>query len=171
MGETIKGEFSANTVTKELDRIDTTRLGWIKKLDAETNTIWVDYERNQAQVPLPAKLANPWISWKDLMEAISKEATARIDFEDGNPLKPIIRDIFYSISAIKETHQQSTKKRVIHIEAEEIILKGNKRVVIQSGKAKTTYIAEGGELIEEAEQIDSSASKNQRIKGGKVFLN
>ncbi|MCG8336295.1 MAG: hypothetical protein MJE63_17445, partial [Proteobacteria bacterium] len=111
------------------------------------------------------------ITLEDLEEAIERSATVQICFENDNPLKPIVKDIFYSVRSRNNSKKNSTLNKVLRVEAEEIILVGNKRVVIQSGNVKTTYEADGGGLITEAGQIESSASKNQRIKGKSLFLN
>ncbi len=63
------------------------------------------------------------------------------------------------------------KDQIVRIKAKEIILEGEKRVVIKSGDSKTIYQAEGGELIEEANQIESSARITNRIKGGSIAIN
>ncbi len=157
-----------NTIVKETQKIETNRKGWITKVDEKNNAVWVDYENNPSASPQLAQLSNPWITLENLKMATKENSVVQIDFENGDASKPVIRDLFYSIT---DVDRKPIENRVIRIEAEEIILSGRKRVVIQSGNAKTTYIANGGELIEEADQIDSSADLNYRIKGGTVLIN
>ncbi|MBU2510298.1 hypothetical protein KJ966_03135 [bacterium] len=162
---------SAVMIKKEAEKLETNRIGWIEKVDEVKGLIWVNYEKSPSQTPLLAKLANPWISIQHLKEAILRKAVAQIDFEKGNALKPIVRNLFYSVAEEKKSPQSSAENKIIHVKADEIHLIGRKKVVIQSGNARTTYIADGGELIEEAEQIDSCADLNHRIKGGAVLIN
>ncbi len=164
-------ETALGRIIKELKPIDSTRLGRIVKIEEGTGLIWVDYENNPTQAPLPAKLANPWIEFDDLQEAIKRKATAQIDFEQGNPLKPIVREIFYPVSSLKKQPKQPATNQVIRIEGDEIILSARKKIVVESGNVRTTYLAEGGELITEADQIDTCANKNQKLKGRNLFFN
>ncbi len=164
-------EPALSRIVKELKKIDSTRLGRIVRIEEPTDSIWVDYENNPTQEPLPARLANGWIGFEDLQEAMKRKATVQVDFEQGNPLKPVIRDIFYSISSLKKQTKQAATKQVIRIEGDEIVLSARKKIIVESGNVRTTYLAEGGELITEADQIDTYANKNQKLKGRNLFFN
>ncbi len=137
----------------------------------EKNIVWVDYDGNPFAKPLIAKLGTPAISRDELIDFIDRIESVKINFNDGDPAQPIIRDLFFSVSELKEDTSDQLKNRVVEIEADEIILKATKQVIIQSGEARTTYKADGAEIIEEADQIDSSAKLNNRIKGGSILLN
>ena len=157
--------------TKELEKIESFRLGTIIKMDLEKNCIWIDFEENPSTKPLLAKLGTPWVSDDELNLFKNRIDTVKLEFLDGNPLKPIIRDLYFSVNEMNKSKSNPLKNKIIEVEADEIILRGRKQIIIQSGDARTVYKAEGAEIIHEAEEIDSSASTSNRIKGGTILLN
>lgn len=159
------------TRVQELEQITTCRIGWIKKIDLETKSVWVDYEQNPSQRPLIAKLANRWITEEELEGAIERNAKVQIDFEQGHPLKPVIRDIFYSLCDLAAPIEKSSLKQSLAIEAEEIVLTGRQRVVIRSGETKIIFDGQTGEITMEGRKIDATASKTHRIKGASILVN
>ncbi len=174
MNQTNDKPSIVTTIIRKFQNIDTSRLGWIKRVDEKNKTVWVDYEKNPTGALLPAKISNPWITFKILKEALTQNNVTHIDFENGDPQKPMIRDIFFTLADRKEEMEMEKipkSPKCLHLEADEIILTGRQRIIIQSGNAKTVYNAKGGELIDEAEQIDSNADFNHRIKGGNVIIN
>lgn len=159
------------SATKEPKPIETFRMGRIVKLDKERDLIWVDYDGNPFQKPLQAKLGTADYGFGQLEAILSKTHSVQIEFIQGDPALPIIREIFFSASMIDLTRNRYSEERVLTLEAEEIVLKGTKRVVIQSGEASTTYRAEGAEIIQDADLVYSSANLSNQIKGGRVVIN
>lgn len=157
------------TTLREPGKIEACRIGRIARIDLQNDAIWVDYEGNPAHRPIVAKLANSWIKLDDIQQAIDRKAKVQVDFEQGNPARPVIRDIFFSISDLK--NENETRDQSISIEAEEIIFSAKKRLVIQCGDTKTEYNAGTGEFKLQAKKITSSADKSHRIKGGAVLVN
>lgn len=157
--------------TRALEKIEGSRLGKLVKVDLEKNQIWIDYEGNPFSKPLLAKLGTPWVSNDELKLFNDRIDAVKLEFSDGNPTQPIIRDLFFSVSAMNRSKSQPLQKKVLVIEAEEIIIKGHKQVTIQSGNAKTVYQSEGAVITQEAEQIDSAADTNLALKGGSILLN
>jgi hypothetical protein len=164
-------EVLYRTRFKALETFETCRIGWIKKLDREHKTVWVDYEHNPAQRPIVAKLVNAWISFAELESALQRQAKVQIGFENGHPLKPVIRDIFYSLEERLQPEEIPTTERVVRIEAEEIILSAQKQIVIESGATQTVYDAKTGTFTVKAKTIETTADKSHRIKGGAVLIN
>lgn len=157
--------------TRELEPIGTYRLGTIVKLEPNTNQVWIDYEGNPLAKPLPARLGTAWIGYDELNQFKDKIDSVKIEFLDRHPAKPIIRDIFFSVNAMNRSTLNRFTNKVLEIEADEIILKGNKQITIQSGDAKTVYKAKGAEIVQEANLIVSSADKDHKIHGGTVRIN
>ncbi len=155
----------------ELDKIEDTRFGTLVKMDTEANKIWVDFEDNPYKKPIVAALGTPWITAEDLHQFADCVESVILSFNEGNLGKPIIRDLFYSLNELNRRKIGLSEGSKIEIEADEIVLKGRTRVTIECGDARTVYRAEGNEIIEEADQIDSSANKTNRIRGGKILLN
>jgi len=157
--------------TKELEKIETFRLGVITKVDTVGGQIWVEYDGNPYREPLVAKLGTPWLTIDKLIQFIDRVDSVKLDFLEGDPAKPVIRDLFYSLDEINRSGSDPLTDKKIEIVADEIILRGKTKIIIECGDARTIYLAEGNEIIEEADQIDSSANKNNRMKGGKILLN
>lgn len=95
----------------------------------------------------------------------------QLTFTDGNPAKPVIRDVLYSALSLRKLKQSGSQTRKVHIKAEELILEGSTKVTIRCGEAQTTYLAKDNQIIEEAEKIDSSATLTHKLKGGTIALN
>ena len=159
------------TQTKELDRIDHSRFGTIVKLDSENNLIWVDYDGNPLEKPVLAALGTPWINREDLTRFINRVDKVKLDFLDGNPSKPIIRDLLYSLNQINSSDSDSFTQDLLEIKADEIILKANKQITIQCGNTKTVYNANRSEITHEADEVESKGHRNNKVKGGTIFLN
>jgi hypothetical protein len=159
------------TRTKALERIESFRLGSIVKTVVEKNQIWIDFDENPFRKPILAKLGSPWISSDELKLFLDKVDSVKLEFLDGNPSQPIIRDLFFSVNDLNRAKVNPNENKVIEVEADEIIFKGRKQITLQSGNAKTILKAEGSEIIQEADRIDSSVETNIRIKGGTVLLN
>jgi len=169
-----KTDSALNTIltrTNELEPIEGFRLGTIVKMELEQNRIWVDYDGNPSEKPHLARLGTPWITSEELNLFYHKIDSVKLEFLNGNPTKPIIRDLFYSTNEINRSKSNWLADKVIELEADEIILRSSKRLVLQCGSTKTVYDAERGEITQEADQIKSSANKNNRVKGGTVLLN
>ena len=157
--------------TTELEKIEGSRSGKVVKVDLEKSQIWIDYEGNPFSKPLIAKLGSPWINWQEFNLFKDRIKEVKLDFLDGNPSQPVIRDVFFSISGMTRPESKPLRTKVLKLEADEIIIKGHRQVTIQSGNAKTVYRSEGAEITEEAEQIDSAADTNLTLKGGSILLN
>jgi hypothetical protein len=157
--------------TKELERIDSYRLGTIVKVDLEKNGIWIDYKDNPLKKPVLAKLGTPWVGSEELTFFINRADEVKLEFLNGDPTHPIIKDLFFSVNQMNSSQTKPANTKVMKIEADEIVLNGHQRIVIQSGNARTIYRAEGSQIIQEAEQIESTAVSENRLKGGAVLLN
>ncbi|MCG8333995.1 MAG: hypothetical protein MJE63_05730 [Proteobacteria bacterium] len=157
--------------TKELKEISGYRLGTIVKMDLNKSLIWVDYADNPYTHPVLAKLGTPWIGSDELTMFKNKIDSVKIEFLEGNPAKPIIRDLFFSVNEMNRSDSKALEDKQVKVEADEIVLKGNKRIIIQCGETKTIFKADGSKIIQEADQITSSAQVTNKIKGGSISLN
>lgn len=167
-------ETSLNTIvtqTKERKQLEGYRLGVIQKMELKKNRIWVDYPDNPYDHPVPAQLGTPWIGSEELIMFEHKIDSVKIEFLDGNPTKPIIRDLFFSVNEMNRANSKLLEDKRVTVEADEIMLKGKKQITIQCGDTKTIFKADGAKIIQEADQISSSASINNKIKGGSIRLN
>jgi hypothetical protein len=158
-------------LTKAVDKINTSRIGRICSWDLEQEALWVDYEANPFHKPLPAKLAVYDISFADLKQAVTHAHSVRLEFENGNPERPVIKDIYLSITKLKTAAPSSSLKEQVHIKADEIILEAESRIILKAGDVQTIYNAQAGTLITEATRIDTSATLTHKLKGGAVHVN
>lgn len=155
----------------ELSGIQGYRLGTIVTIDITKNSIWVDFPDNPFNKPILAQLGTPWISSDELTMFRDKLDCVKLEFLDSNPAKPIIRDLFYSVNQLSRSGSKPFEDNVVEVEADRIILKGKKEVIIQCGETRTIYQAEGSEIVHEAEQIQSSAKTVNRVEGGSILFN
>ncbi len=155
-------------VSLELEPILSARLGWITKIELDSNQIWVDYEENPLGHPQLALLEINF-SLEELKNALSNIKALRVVFFNGDPERPIIRDIFYSITDRQEPVEDPYK--TVHVKSETLILEGTKKLIIKSGGVECTFDAVLGELSFDAENIRSNAKNNYKIKGGSTTLN
>lgn len=155
----------------EIERINSSRLGWIVSVDSDGKVL-VNFEENPFQSAIQAKLSRPFMR-DDLTHASQQALEVKLEFENGDPRFPIIRDIFYSIlnKTNKKQEQPDNKNREIHLKGKRIVIEGETEIVIKSGKASTTWLAKEGKLVERAERVRSTAKINQRIEGGTVSIN
>lgn len=72
---------------------------------------------------------------------------------------------------MNRSDSKALEDKRVKVEADEITLKGKKQIIIQCGETKTIFRADGSRIIQEADQITSSANVNNKIKGGSVCLN
>lgn len=158
-------------ITAEPENIKGFRMGRIVKLDKESDRIWVDYDGNPFQKPLQAELATALYGFEQLEAILCKTHTVQIGFIQGDPALPVIREIYFSASQIDLAKNRLKEDKVLTLEADEIVLKGKTRVVIQSGEASTTYRAEGAEIVQDADLVYSAGNLSHQIKGGKVSIN
>lgn len=158
------------TQTKVLESIEGSRFGTITKIDNDQK-IWIDYAGNPYFKPVLAKLGTPWIEMDELKLFQNRIEAVKIDFMDGNPAKPIIRDLLFSAVDVNRSNSKCLKNDVLEIEAGEIILKGQKKVTIKCGNVQTVYEAESSEITQKADTVNTEARINNKIKGGTIHLN
>lgn len=159
------------TESVQKQKIESSRLGWITTLDLKNNMIFVDYEENPLHKPVEAVLADPRLSLEDLGESEHMIQHLHLKFLDGNPAKPMIKDVLLSTVSLSIQRKNSRIQKEIHIKADRIVLEADTEVAIKCGKTQTTYFAEGNRILQEADSIDSSATLFQKIRGGKVDVN
>ncbi|MCG8335443.1 MAG: hypothetical protein MJE63_13045 [Proteobacteria bacterium] len=157
--------------SKELNKIHGYRLGTITTIELTKNRIWVDFPDNPFNKAILAQLGTPWISSDELTVFRDKVDCVKLEFLDNNPAKPVIRDLFYSVNQLNRSGSKPFEDKVVEVEADRIILKGKKEVIIQCGETRTIYQAEGSEIVHEAEQIQSSAKTVNRVEGGSILFN
>ncbi len=167
--EKAKDLFSYQTETYE--SIRGFRYGKIIRVDPEFQMAWIDYPDNPLLELLPARIGNPSIKWDMLEQASQTKNMVQLHFQEGDPSKPIITDLFLSTVEKEKTQQTQSHEKVLHVKADRIILEGTTEVIIKSGEVMSRYNAEKGQLIEEADSIRSTAKKRQRIQGGAVLIN
>ena len=169
-----KSKTTLNTIlsqVKELERIDHFRLGTIVKLDAENNRIWVDYDGNPLEKPVLAALGTPWVNREELTRFINKIDSVKLDFMEGNPARPVIRDLFFSIKELNSSNSDLLEEDTLTVKASEIVFEATRQITIRCGNTQTIFKAEKSEIIQEADDIKSNGRKNNKIKGGSILLN
>ena len=148
------------STTVQLEPITSARFGWITEIVVESNQVRVDFENNPLKKPLPALLGIP-LSLEELEQTRERIKAAKIEFFNGDPNKPILKEIYYTGSADES----------IHLKAKTLILEGTQKVVIKSGDVQKIFDGKYGELKEKADNITSSAKECNKIRGGSVTLN
>ncbi|MCP4296544.1 MAG: hypothetical protein GY786_13150, partial [Proteobacteria bacterium] len=113
--------------------------GRIVKIDFENDIIWVDHNNNSSGRPIAAELASPFVTLKHLKRTSFIANKVQLDFKNGDPLQPVIRDIFFSINDLELNKDRKIVEETLHIKADRIILEGASEVIIRSGDVKTTY--------------------------------
>lgn len=159
------------TETVHTQKIENSRLGWITRLDLHHNMIFVDYEDNPLHTPVEAVLADPRLSLEDLKDSREMIQHLHLKFLDGNPAKPMIKDVLLSTVSLNIQKKKSSEPQQLHIKAEEIILEANRKVTIKCGDTHKTFLADEKRIIEEAEKINSHATLTQKVRGGNVSFN
>jgi hypothetical protein len=157
--------------TKSDDLIKGYRYGKILEIDVETDTIWVDYPDNPFREHLPAKLANPYLTLDNLKEASLRPNIAQLKFIEGNPARPVIKDIYFSLADQAKEKRGDIIEKTVHLKADRIILEGEREIILQSGNVRTVYNGDTGKLTEKAEEIRSTARLNNKVQGGSVLIN
>lgn len=157
--------------TTEWEPLEGIRYGEIISVDEEQDRILVNHADNPLHRPLPAVLATSLIDASSLRESMSRISLVQLDFIEGDPTKPVIRDIFFSlVDQVKNSREVITEKTVL-IEADRIILDGRTEVVIKSGEVTTVYQGKESRLTVEADHIRSTAKKKNLVQGGSILLN
>lgn len=169
-----ESQIELTTLIVESDRnkkITGFRYGKILDVDENSDTIFVDYAENPLKERLRAKLASPYLTLDDLKEATHRPAVVQLDFIEGDPSKPLVRDIYFSLADQVREKKEEIVEKTVHLKADRLILEGTTEVIIQSGGVRSVYKASEGKLTEEAEKIRSSANRSHRIQGGSVLIN
>lgn len=159
------------TRTANEKKITTIKLGTLIELSLKQDLIYVDYEENPLRTPLIAELANPNLTLEDLEHSQNTIKYLQLEFLNGDPAKPLIKDVLYSAASLKQPQKHPLENQSIHIKADEIIFEGNTKIVFKSGKVETSLIAEGNRIVEKADTIDRSATYTHKLKGGSISLN
>ena len=157
--------------TNNAEKITGFRYGKILGIDEENDIIWVDYAENPLKERLPAKPGCPFLTLDNLKEASLRPNIAQLEFIEGDPGRPLVRDIYFSLADQAREKREEIIKKTVHLKADRIILEGKSEVIIKSGKVKSVYNAEDGKLVEEADDIRSSARINNRVQGGSIVIN
>ncbi len=157
--------------TLEINRIEGHRFGHIVNLDKDNQTIWVNYPGNPLKKDLAAVLGSHVITYNELIKTIETIGVVKLDFIDNHPGKPIIRDIYYSFLENQKQNKEERHGESLHVEADKIVLEAEKELTLKCGNTIINLKSEGDQLVIEAKNIKSSASKDNRIRGGNVFLN
>ncbi len=157
--------------SKAREKIEGFRYGKILEIDESSDTIWVDYADNPLKEQLPAKLASPFFSLDNLKEASLRPSLVQLEFMEGDPARPLVRDIHFSLSDQVREKRTEIIEKTVHVKADRIVLEGETEVVIKSGKVQSVYSAKDGKLVEEADDIRSTARLNNKIRGGSVLIN
>lgn len=154
-------------------KLEGPRIGRLVKIDSD---IWIDYQGNPFKRPLLARLEKRF-GLDQLKAALELERDLKLEFIGGDPSMPVISQIYYSLLdevtfKTKEENktQEIIKAKKIVLDAEEIELKGSKRVIIRSGKSKI-ILDSLGRLVQKAGDIVNRARKNNKIKGGNIHIN
>lgn len=147
------------------------RLGKLVRLDVENNRIWVDYDDNPFDKPVLALLGNANLTFENFKEQENVISWLQLRFINGDLTQPVIRDVLYSASCLNRKKDTSPEHQKLHVKADEIILEGKTRITLKCGQTQTTYTADRNEIVEVADQIDSTARINNKLRGGKVSLN
>lgn len=153
------------------DKIEGFRYGKILDIDEDTDTIWVDYADNPLKEQLPAKLASPFLTIDNLREASQRPSIVQLEFIEGDPAKPLVRDIYFSLADQAKEKREKIIEKTVHLKADRIILEGESEVIIRSGNVSSIYKSKEGKLIEKATDIKSTAKRNSRLQGGAVLIN
>lgn len=153
------------------EEIEGFRYGKILEIDEATDTIWVDYADNPLKEQLPAKLASPFLTLDNLKEASLRPSLVQLEFIEGDPAKPLVRDVYFSLSDQAKEKKEEIIEKTVHLKADRIILEGESEVIIRSGNVSSIYKSDEGKLIEKADNIRSTARLNNRIQGGAVLIN
>jgi hypothetical protein len=133
--------------------------------------VWVDYPDNPSGRPLIA-LSTVAVSEKDIGREVA------LAFETGNPTRPILLGFIHKpqISHAKDKmHHTSTAVDTanavnVQLDGEQLILTGDKEIVLRCGKASITLTRAGKVLIRGTYLLNRSSGVN-RIVGGSVQLN
>ncbi len=157
--------------TKTDQKIDGYRYGKILEIDETAGVLWVDYADNPLKEKLSAQLASPYLTLDNLREASVRPNIAQLEFVEGNPAKPLVRDIYFSLVDQAKEKRGEIVQKTIRLKADRIVLEGDSEVIIKSGNVKTVYKAVEGKLVEEADDIRSTARRNNKVQGGVVLIN
>lgn len=153
------------------EKIEGFRYGKILEIDEATNTIWVDYADNPLKEQLPAKLASPYLTLDNLREASLRPSIVQLEFIEGDPAKPLVRDIYFSLADQAKEKREEIIEKTVHLKADRIILEGESEVIIKSGNVRSIYKSEEATLVEKADNIRSKARLNNKVQGGAVLIN
>jgi len=145
-------------------------VGHIVGMERKNNAVFVDYEGNPSQRPVAAKLGRPFML-KDLQKAINQSLDVRLDFENHDPGRPVVTNIYYSIFDSNDENEKDLSSKDIHIRGKRVVIEAETEIVIRSGEASTTYTAKNGRLVSEGVEVVSEALHANKIKGASIALN
>ncbi|WP_300667624.1 DUF6484 domain-containing protein [Desulfoluna sp.] len=145
-------------------------VGHIVGMEREDNAVFVDYEGNPSKKPVIAKLGRPFML-KDLQNAIARSLDVRLDFENHDPGRPVVTNIYYSILDSNDEAEKDLSTKEIRVHGKRIVIEAETEIVIRSGEASTTYTAKNGRLVSEGVEILSEALHANKIKGASIALN
>lgn len=174
-GETDDSVSQAETVNSGMEdlvavSVSGNCVGSIVGIDPKNNAVFVDYDGNPLQKPVAAKLGRPFML-KDIQRAIDHPLDVRLDFENHDPGRPVVTNIYYSILDSNDGAEKDLSSKDLHIRGKRVVIEADTEIVIRSGDASTTYTAKNGRLVSEGVEIVSEALHANKIKGASIALN
>ncbi len=172
-----------NLTVKEPYSVSRSCCGYIVEID-NAQQIWVDFDQNPLHRPVAAMLGKAF-SRRDLQKAMAEKRCVYLEFENRNPLKPIIQRLYHPIlddivnnsPGQKEKKETGNDSRIIHVkgttiilDADEIVLNAAVKISIRSGKSRI-FLNALGDYVQRAKRIVSRSTKTTKIKGGVIELN
>ncbi|MCP3927406.1 MAG: hypothetical protein GY714_33020 [Desulfobacterales bacterium] len=135
-----------------------------KIIRIEDDEIWIDFDNNPDTTPVIAKLGCLHISFDELEKSVELVESVKIDFEDGDTQKPVIRDIFCSISKLREQNDEE-----INLTAKKIVLNAETEIQLTCGNS--TVVLNKKEIFNESDNLVSTSRNSNRIMGADIQLN
>ncbi|MCG8333069.1 MAG: hypothetical protein MJE63_01025 [Proteobacteria bacterium] len=147
------------------------RYGKVIKIDEELELAWINYPENPLFENQPAGIGAPGVTLEALKKAMSANHLVKLSFENSDPSRPVVVDLFCSVSEKKEQEKDLPKEKIVDVKADHIVLDAAKSLIIKCGEVEARFDAAKGQFVIEADSIRSTAEKRQRIQGGSVLIN
>lgn len=154
--------------------IDGVVLGWVAGMDARRGLL-VDFPGNPGgAVPARTILS---LDAPTLEAAVKERRGAALQFEDGDPRRPVLMGLLQPTSAtpmldalLAAPAPAPRERLAARVEGKRVVLEGQDEIVLRCGES-TIILRRNGAVLVRGEQIDSRSSGRHVIRGRKVAMN
>jgi hypothetical protein len=153
--------------------IDGVRVGWVAGLDARRGLL-VDFPGNPATRAVAARTILA-LDARALEAAVKERQGAVLQFEDGDPGRPVLMGLLQATSATPLldallASPEPGEKLEARVEGKRVVLEGKDEIVFRCGES-TIILRRNGAVLVRGAQIETRSSGRHVIRGRKVALN